>query len=247
MPSLGTLQVMAAASLSEPMTSLARRFETLHPGLHVELHFAGSQQLWYQIEQGAPVDVFASAHPAHGREALERGWTPAPHFFASNTLVVVYSERLGAIHDIEHLITPERRFVIGTATVPVGLYTEQALENAVRLGELPEAVRARWMAQVGSRELTVKAVLNKVILGAADAGIVYRSDTSSATAAGLRSFERPAAWQPSLLYPVMEIRRDAPHPLAAAFIQLIDSDAGQHVLASAGFRPGNLTSTLVAQ
>ncbi|MGB7622439.1 MAG: extracellular solute-binding protein, partial [Terriglobia bacterium] len=56
-----SLIVFAAASLNEAFMQIGAAFEGQNPGLRVELNLAGSQQLALQIEQGARVDVFASA------------------------------------------------------------------------------------------------------------------------------------------------------------------------------------------
>ena len=49
-----TLRVFAAASLTEAFGELAAEFERAHPGVAIEVSFAGSQVLRTQIEQGAP-------------------------------------------------------------------------------------------------------------------------------------------------------------------------------------------------
>jgi len=59
------LVVYAAASLREVFQNVALTFEKHHPNLKVRFNFAGSQDLRVQIEQGAKVDVFASADWKH--------------------------------------------------------------------------------------------------------------------------------------------------------------------------------------
>ena len=54
------LTVSAAASLSESFTQISQEF-TKETGVKVNLNFASSNNLLRQMEQGAPVDVFASA------------------------------------------------------------------------------------------------------------------------------------------------------------------------------------------
>lgn len=56
-----TLTVFAAASLTGAFQEIAKDYEIAHPGVMVNLNFAGSQILRTQLEQGATADIFASA------------------------------------------------------------------------------------------------------------------------------------------------------------------------------------------
>ena len=55
-----TITVFAAASLNRAFTGMARAFQDSHPGLQVELSFAGSQSLAAQVREGAQADVLAA-------------------------------------------------------------------------------------------------------------------------------------------------------------------------------------------
>jgi molybdate transport system substrate-binding protein len=84
-------------------------------------------------------------------------------------------------------------------------------------------------------EEDVKAALTKVQLGEVDAALVYATDV---LAAGQRveGLEFPQAEQAINRYPICTLTA-APNPDAArAFVDLVDSDEGQKVLADAGFR-----------
>ena len=69
----GTVTVSAAASLTESFTEIGKDFEAAHPGVEVTLNFGGSSTLAAQINQGAPVDVFASASPASMKAVTDAG------------------------------------------------------------------------------------------------------------------------------------------------------------------------------
>ena len=55
------LTVSAAASLTNAFQAIGQAFEKAHPGSKITFNFAASGPLLAQIQQGAPVDVFASA------------------------------------------------------------------------------------------------------------------------------------------------------------------------------------------
>ena len=55
------MTVSAAASLTNAFAELKTAFEKSHQGLTVHTNFAASNPLLKQMQEGAPVDVFASA------------------------------------------------------------------------------------------------------------------------------------------------------------------------------------------
>src|SRR5215470_6439074 len=56
-----TLQVFAAASLTESFTDIGQKYHQTHPTTTITFNFAGSQALEQQMANGAHADVFASA------------------------------------------------------------------------------------------------------------------------------------------------------------------------------------------
>ena len=85
----GTVTVFAAASLTEAFGEMADAFMDANSGVAVRLHFAGSQTLRTQLEQGARADVFAPAdwrQMASIREAGLLGGVPV--YFAANRMAV---------------------------------------------------------------------------------------------------------------------------------------------------------------
>ena len=98
-----TLRVFAASSLTDAFREIAKAYEKAHPGVTVELNFAGSQVLRTQIEQGAPADVFASADLVHAEALAQAGHLGPRRIFARNVLVVVVPStgaRVGRLADL---------------------------------------------------------------------------------------------------------------------------------------------------
>jgi molybdate transport system substrate-binding protein len=126
------------------------------------------------------------------------------------------------------------RIVVGAPEVPIGAYTNRILDRAAdRLGAL---FPARVQAKIVSRELDVRQVLAKVVLGEADAGVVYRTDAISAKGK-VRVLEIPPEINVRAAYPIASLKR-APNPgLAAEFVGLVRSPSGAAALREAGFVP----------
>ncbi len=233
------LVIFAAASLRDAFGSLKREFLEAHPGVELRFNFAGTQELRTQLEHGAPADVFASADQRHMATLREGAKVQEPVVFARNEPVIVLArERQGKVRGLAELPALDR-LVVGAPEVPIGRYTAQLLSNAS--AALGPGFAAVFEQKVVSRELDVRQVLNKVALGEADAGIVYRSDAQHARGA-VEVVTIPAQLNVIAEYPIA-VTSTAAHPtLAEAWIQLVLSPAGQELLTRAGF----LSPTVVA-
>jgi len=220
----GELTVFAAASLTDAFERLGAIFESDHPGVTVTFNFAGSQQLATQIVEGAPADVFASASGAQMDVVANAGLVAGePVAIATNRLeIAVEPGNPNDIADLSDLARDDVTVVLTAEDVPAGQYAREALDAA-----------GITVAPV-SLETDVRAVLAKVALGEADAGIVYASDI---VAAGddVTGVEIPAAQNVTATYPAAVVS-DSPNPAAAqAFLRFLTSDAARETLRQLGF------------
>ncbi|HVZ74360.1 MAG TPA: molybdate ABC transporter substrate-binding protein [Polyangia bacterium] len=223
--------VFEAASLKEAFAKLAATF-TKESGAQVVANAAGSQELRAQIEHGAAADVFASADRKHMDALVAAKLVDAPVVFTCNEPVIVVRPALAkTIVSLADLPKAER-IVVGAPEVPIGVYTKQILDKATR--KLGAAFGAGVEAKVASRELNVKQVLAKVVLGEADAAVVYRSDAVAA-GAKVAVVAIPPEMNVTAEYPIAALEA-APHAdLAKKWIALVRSPAGAAALREAGF------------
>jgi len=214
----GRPNVFAAASLTEVLPRIDRR---------PRYSFAGSDQLAFQIQQGAPADVFAAASPKYPEQLYRQGLVEKPIPFATNTLVLIVPRSNPAdIHSVLDLTKPGVKVVVGDPGVPVGSYTRTVLGN---LG-----ISAAVAKNVVSQETDVKGVVGKVVLGQADAGFVYATDVKPVLGkVGVIRIRESA--QPHVVYEVAVVK-GAQHLRAAyAFVTRLIRAAGQRALVSYGF------------
>jgi molybdate transport system substrate-binding protein len=163
-----TLTVLAASSLTETFTQLARDFEEEHPGVEVKLVFGSSTTLAEQAADGAPGQVLATADERSMRLADDVLAEP-PALFVSNQLVVVTPpDDPAGIDSLDDLDSPDVDYVRCAETAPCGAVATALLEDAGI--DAPPA----------SEEVDVKSVLARVAQGEADAGLVYRTDAVAA-------------------------------------------------------------------
>jgi molybdate transport system substrate-binding protein len=236
----GNLTVFAAASLTEAFTQMGQDFEEAHPGVTVTLNFAGSQQLARQLEQGAPADVFASANERQMTVAIDAGRVAgdAPQTFAHNRLVVVVpADNPGNVATLQDLAQPGLKVILAAEDVPVGAYSRAFLDKTQDSDSLPTGYKEAVLANVVSYEQTVKAVLTKVVLGEADAGIVYTSDVTPDVIDQVQQIDIPAELNTIATYPIAPVSDSTQPALADAFIAYVLSQEGQATLASYGFVP----------
>ena len=220
----GTLNVLAAASLTETFTTLAKDFEADHPGVDVKLAFDSSATLAEQVTQGAPADVLATADEDTMQTVVDADGTQGdPRVFATNHLqLVVPPDNPAHITKFSDIDKPGVKYVVCVVTAPCGKLAAKVLDaNGIT-------------AKPASEEVDVKAVLSKVQLDEADAGLVYATD---AVAAGhrVRAIDIPASEQNLNRYPIAALE-DADEPaLARAWVRLVTGAQGQRVLRDAGF------------
>ncbi len=219
------IDVYAAASLARVLPAIDRR---------PAYSFGGSDQLAFQIREGAPADVYAAAAPKHPRLLHADGLVYRPVVFATNALVVIVPRanpaRIRRVFDLRRNGT---KVVIGERGVPIGDYTRRALS---KLGIADDVSR-----NVVSEETDVRGIVAKVALGEADAGIVYRTDARTARSR-VRTVPIPEYAQPSIRYELAVVRRTKRLAAAQAFVRRVLGPAGRRRLAAAGFglpRPSN--------
>ncbi len=234
-PAPAEIRVFAAASLTDAFSAIARDFEAAHAGVRVRLVLAGSPQLVGQLAQGASGDVLATADTRNMDDAKSKQLLAGePSTFARNRLaLIVPATNPGRLRAWPDLAKRGLKLVIGSDALPVGHYAREMFHRLEATGGEGWAKRA--LGNVVSEEENVKAVLAKVQLGEADAGVVYRTDVTPALARYVRVLPVPDAANPAATYPVAVLAR-APHPeLARAFVDAVLSRAGQAVLAKRGF------------
>ncbi|HEY6195643.1 MAG TPA: molybdate ABC transporter substrate-binding protein [Candidatus Eisenbacteria bacterium] len=240
-----TLRVFAAASLTDAFQDLARAYERDHAGVRVQLQFAGSQILARQLEQGARADVFASADPAW-LAGLERdGRLDGPWVvFAHNPLVVIApAHDPGRLGGPRGLSRPRLKLVLAAPSVPAGRYARALLRALGRQPGFGRGFTDSALANVVSDEDDVRAVLEKVRLGEADAGIVYASDVAGIPPRELRVWSVPEGARVTA-DDAIGVLHGPEVDLAHAFVDAVCSPAGQRALRARGFSPARTPAAL---
>ncbi|MEU0162038.1 molybdate ABC transporter substrate-binding protein [Streptomyces sp. NPDC006261] len=218
----GDLTVLAASSLTDVFRQAGAAYEQGNPGTKVTFSFAGSQELAAQVKQGAPADALVTAD-TRTMDGLS-GETGTPTVIAENRLVIAVGEgnpeKVGTLKD---LADTELKVVLAAPEVPVGRYSKQILD--ARNIEVKPV----------SQEPNVRAVLSKIELGEADAGLVYKTDAETAPGK-VDAIDIPDAENAVASYPAATLKGSKHSEAAAAFVAWLSTPAAQKILQDAGFQ-----------
>ncbi len=217
-----SVTVFAAASLTEAFTAIGRALERRHPDVRVRFNFNASSLLAAQIGAGAPADVFASADGSD-LDKVQEALRGAPSVFATNRLTIaVEPGNPRRIESLADTVDSDVILVLCSPSAPCGMLARQAYRRAGVT--LPEVASAEH----------VKAALNTVILGEADAAVVYATDVRAADGK-VDGVGIPRGDNVTARYPIATLRSSEHPALARAFVAFVQSDRGQRILRSFGF------------
>lgn len=222
------LTVSAAASLTDAFREVAAAFERF-AGTAVVLNMAASGVLVRQVEQGAPVDVLATADAETMDRAQALGLLlPGTRAdFATNRLVLAApSGAPQAPSGLWDLGVPGAgRVALGNpAFVPAGRYARAALEA--------EGLWGRLQGRVVLAE-SVRQVLDYLRRGEVDAGFVFVTDLPAAEGRVRVVAEVALPALPRYPIAVAAATRDA--AAARRFVAFVTGAEGRRVLAAHGF------------
>jgi molybdate transport system substrate-binding protein len=213
-----TVDVLAASSYTDAAKELEMLLEE-ELGVNVRFSFGSSGTFLEQLNQGAPAAAVITANDETMRRLESADLVDASIPISRNELIIVTADTtIGqSINSLADLAASRDAVtVVCASSAPCGAATDQLLEQA------------GLTLSPASREPNVRATLTKVILGEADAAIVYRTDAQA----------RPDLRSVEIADTVNVIGRAAAvtgSANGADIIEILGSPAAAVVLADAGF------------
>jgi len=233
--------VFAAASLKNALDDVAAGFERKQSTV-LSISYAGSSALAWQIQYGAPAQIFVSAN-SQWMDILEAqaALLPATRVnLVSNKLVLIagrgdnislqitpgYELQKGLRKDLIAALQGKRLAMALVEAVPAGIYGRQAL---ISLGAW-EALQSR-IAQADN----VRAALRLVALGEAPLGIVYATDAAAEPRVRVLGVFPPGS-HPPIVYPAA-LLKDGDTANSRAFFKYLTGPEAQTIFRRHGFTP----------
>ena len=221
--------VSAASSLTDSFKEIGKAYEAKNPGVTVRFNFAASGSLLQQIEQGAPVDVFASADQ-QSMDKAEKGGFILPTSradFTANSLALISPVDMVAVKGVADLQSArvQKISIANPESVPAGRYAKAALEKQ----GLWEVLAPKYVMGI-----SVKQALEYVMRGEVEAGFVYGSDAVIAKDKVRVVAEIPTVTP--ILYPVAVVAASAKKEQGLAFVHYLQGAEAQAILEKYGFR-----------
>ena len=235
-----TLNVFAAASMTETLTEIQEMYKEVAPNVTLVFNFDSSGTLKTQIQEGADCDVFISAaqkqmnqldkdaDPEVNTEGLDYVLEGTRINLLENKVVLAVPDgNPKGIESFADLGTDKLSLLaLGNEDVPVGQYSEEILTNLGMLDQLEQENKITY----GSN---VKEVTTQVSEAAADAGIIYATDAYSAGLPVAAQADDTMCKQ--VIYPAAVLNISENQDAAEAFLDYLKTDDCMKVFEEVGF------------
>lgn len=243
-----TVNVFAAASLSNVMGEFESAYEEANPDVDIVINADSSGALLTQIQEGAPCDVFFSAAQKQMDELEGAGMVvegTRTNVVNNQLVVVTQPDSNTAVTGLAD-IAKAKSIALADGSVPVGKYTRQAMINLGLLAEAedPAAITTQEVSdQLGGVEISEQGNVSKVLSAVEEAscevGTTYLSDTigheDSIKILETVGYDITG----NIIYPVAQITNqdadDAEVAAAADFISYITNDDAKALYQQYGF------------
>jgi len=225
-----TLNVFAAASLTESLNEIAALYKAKNPAVTLSFNYDSSGKLQTQIESGAEADLFISAAVKQMNTLADGGFvdTATRKDLLINKVVLIVPGNSGkGIVSYNDVSTDKVSLVaLGNSAVPCGQYAEEIFRS---LG-VWDAIQSK-ISYGGN----VKEILSQVESGSVDAGVVYSTDIATAKGDVKIAADAPAGSHSPVVYPAAVLKGAKDAQAAKAFLAYLSAPEAVAVFEKIGF------------
>lgn len=225
------VHVAVAANFTAPLQAIARQFEQ-DTGDNVIASFGATGQLFAQIRNGAPFEVFLAADDERPASLEAEGWAVAGSRFtyATGTLAL-WSAREGYVDDQGRVLT-HRTFrhlaIANPKSAPYGLAATQVLDAlGLSVAVAPKLVQGQSLSQTLQFVSSGNAELGFVALSQ-----IYKDGKLTSGSAWIV----PAALHDPIRQDAVLLRTGKENPAARAFVDYLKGPRAAVIIKSFGYQ-----------
>ena len=226
----GQARIAVATNFRAAATEIGKAFRIATSHVAV-FSFGSTGQLYAQISQGAPFDVFLAADQARPARAIEEGFAvPTSQFTYALGRIVLFSMDETLVRG-EAALRSGKIARLAIAEPALAPYGAAAVEVLQALG-VHDALRQRIV-----RGINVAQAYQFVHTGNAEAGLVALSQVSLHT--GGSRWTVPGHLHTPIAQDAVLLRRGSDNPAALAFVKFLQGSEAGLVRQKYGYEPGN--------
>ena len=227
------ITVFAASSLTESLQEIILLFKKENPEVKVKLNFDSTSRLRLQIEQGVEGDVFFSANKGHYDALKEEGYITYGQALLYNSMVVIVPRNNPAnIEKVEDLQN-KCKLVLALRQVPAGDYARVIIHSlSTKMGA---GFENKVLNNIVSEENNVKQVVNKVVMGEADAAFVYSSDVTQSVKQKVKVLEITPEHNVRAEYFIGKLKKEDQNQYIEEFYSFLIGKEAQKIYHKYGF------------
>jgi molybdate transport system substrate-binding protein len=222
------LVVAVANNFYRPMQALAEDFYRLSQE-KVLLSTGSTGQLYAQIRNGAPFDIFLAADPERPKRLSEEGLATERFTYARGRLVLWATDPARINNGGQSLKDNDIRY-IALAEPLLAPYGQAAVETLTRLKLLPQ-LQSKLVQGKGVTSVYQYVVSGNAQLGFVALSQVYQQGESKQGA----YWEVPAEYYTPIRQDAALLTRAQDNPTALAFMHYLRSERAKAVIASYGY------------
>jgi molybdate transport system substrate-binding protein len=224
-----SLNVFAAASLTEALTEIAELYKKAAPNVTLHFNFNSAGTLQNQIENGADADLFLSAGQRQMNDLSSGNFindTTRRNLLTNKVVLIVPENSTKGISSFQDVLTAKVSIIaMGNASTPLWQYSQEIFTFLNGWDKVPVK------ASLGSN---VKEVLSQVESASVDCGIVFSTDAASGKNVKIAAFAPEGSHQP-VVYPVAVVKGSKNPDAARAFLDFLGLPTATAVFEKIGF------------
>jgi len=226
-----TLNVFAAASLTESLNEIAALYKTKNPAVTLSFNYDSSGKLQTQIENGAEADIFISAAVKQMNTLIDGGFVDTStkkDLLLNRVVLIVPGNSSKGITSYNDVATNKVSLIaLGNSAVPCGQYAEEIFKS---LG-VWDSIKSKI-----SFGENVKEILSQVESASVDAGVVYSTDVATAKGDVKIVADAPAGSHSPVVYPAAVLKGTKDAKASKAFLDYLSTPEAVAVFEKIGFK-----------